>query len=104
MGKSLLCGRCQAEHLLRRMVAATENAADFRFFASQCPGLIEEHGVHLAHLFKCAAIRIPVPHSELITASAALGSAIPAARVEIPSAGTTARSAKSSPRDCEFNL
>src|SRR5271165_2459262 len=56
MCKLLLCGRGQAEHLLRRMSAATENAADFRLFASQRPGLIEQHGVHLAHLFKCATV------------------------------------------------
>ncbi len=51
-----------------------------------------------------AAMRMPVPRSELMTASAALDPISPPASAATPSAGTTIESASASPRDWSSSL
>ncbi len=62
------------------------------------------HAVSEVSIPSGAAMRMPVPISELITASAPLTSITLPATAARPKEGVTALSAISSPRDWEFNL
>src|SRR5712672_2450960 len=63
-----------------------------------------EHEANVESIANGAAIRMPVPRSLLITATAPVGPSVAKARPPRPRVGTTALSASFSPRCCEASL